>query len=353
MVLTSLNNAVGTCADEMIIASTEPGSPLKEISVLEETSNENNITAAPKKKSGSGREEQDSNAPKTLLQASSSTNNKNRDGDLQRSSLERIRKRVRFSEKVEIVPLAAIPSSSPSSDNGKEQRGAESGCASEQEPSRSTSDANWFTRDEVLEMQRQALYAAEFCLRCRPEYHESAILLLSNCAKTEATTTTKKLQHRSSNDLDDSCVSNYDNSDGNCSVSTSSSTCTTTGDLSVTAFPSILSFLATSARGLELTIFPMLQQRRVRVVQTVLQTQGRLRRKQQLHVCYGTGDENYGGGGALGSDLEQRWHLISQQYRRQSRYAVSWSRLMAEGDAMLCRDYDDDDCNGNPFKNGR
>lgn len=77
---------------------------------------------------------------------------------------------------------------------------------------------------------------------------------------------------------------------------------------------SIIQFINGSARGLEQLIVPMLHKRRSTTVKAALASQRRL---QKLPA-------------------DQRWFLIAQQYNRNTRYARTWSQLVACGDAKLC-----------------
>lgn len=135
----------------------------------------------------------------------------------------------------------------------------------------------WWSAREMEAIQRQAACVADFCLDCRPEYSDTATELLGLCARWQD-------QDRSTFSTD-SAVS---------------------------------SFVSGTARGLEQTLVPMLQKRRMQALRATLEIQDRV---ESLSV-------------------DQRWHLIAKHYQHFSKYAAVWSRLLAEGDARVSDEKD-------------
>lgn len=127
----------------------------------------------------------------------------------------------------------------------------------------------WLSDEELFLIQKKAASVADFCLDFRPDYAASALSLLSQCAKAPA---------------------DYMIPEG---TSTS-----------------VSAFVHGSARGLEHCIVPMLQRRRLQAINAALDAQERL------------------------YDLpeDKRWHLVAMHYRRHTRYATAWARMMADGD---------------------
>jgi len=127
---------------------------------------------------------------------------------------------------------------------------------------------SWLSDSEMGTIRKQAALVAKFCIQCRPDYGETGMMLLTHC-----------------------------NSQATDAIS----------------MDAITAFVGGSARGLEQSVFPMLQKRHKQTVHTTLQLQSRLK----------------------GLPEERRWHLIAQHYKRTSRYASLWSHVLALGDARL------------------
>jgi hypothetical protein len=148
----------------------------------------------------------------------------------------------------------------------------------------------WWTAAEITAMQDNVLNVCEFFVRFRADYARTVVDLISAC--TDTATASRHSLRKSRALLD---VAN------------------------------------SSVRGLEATIVTILEQRQTRTVRQVLQHQERL----QTH-------ESASSGCTSATLTDESIHLLAVQYRRNSRYAALWAEIMADGDALVVEDENDE-----------
>jgi hypothetical protein len=140
----------------------------------------------------------------------------------------------------------------------------------------------WWTAAEITAMQDNVLNVCEFFVRFRADYAHTVVDLISACTDVQAS------RHR------------------------------------LRKSRALLDVANSSVRGLEATIVTILEQRQTRTVAQVLQHQERLQ------------TSNYS------SATDESIHLLAVQYRRNSRYAALWAQIVADGDALVVEDENDE-----------